>query len=290
MGITRAFLTLPAALVLATPSFAQESPLTLNPASAWQVDYGEESCALRRSFGSDGAGVDLEILQEAPGPYFQVTVTAHSIALTGSDARARFEPDNRAQVPQYVRASAVGDVAVLTFTDSVQRNVAGDSRPYIGWTDQRRNERERSITALAIEDAFARDLVLQTGEMHAPMEALRTCILDLYGSWGVDLEAHRALWQPVRNQSAGQLIPLLVRMVSQKLRSRPSVPPVIRVVVGADGRLTRCRVHFTEADEELSRQMCDTVARVSRYEPAQISGRKRIVSYDTIVLPIALAR
>lgn len=274
-----------ATLLYSTPSFAQENIAHLEPSSNWQVDYGEESCSLRRTFGSENASVHLEIMQQVPGAYFQVTIASTSYDISGSDALFRFEPDETPLVPHYLRLGATGDLAVLRYTDSLQRNVPDQPAAPIDWTDEERNERERLITALAIDHGFQRDMILQTGEMHAPMEALRACMSDLYGSWGVNLEAHATLSRPVQQKHAEQVLQRLLRMAPPDVFSAPSsLPPVIRLIVGADGRVARCRVHFAPWDEGLSEKVCETVTRHSRYDPALDAAGQPIVSYDALVL------
>ena len=150
----------------------KDVPLRLEPKSPWEIDFGEESCALRRTFGTDAASAHLEILQQAPGAYFRVTVTSGTLDLLDSEARVRFEPD-------YLAPAHLAEGVAIAFTDSLQKNVLGSSQPFIDWRREDRDQREAAVASLSIDDGFTRNLTLVTGEMHAPMEALRDCVNNL---------------------------------------------------------------------------------------------------------------
>ncbi len=49
--------------------------IELAPSGAWEVDYAEDSCALRRGFGEAGKEVWLE-LRRLTGDGFQITVAS----------------------------------------------------------------------------------------------------------------------------------------------------------------------------------------------------------------------
>ena len=270
--------------VLAAPAVAQDA-VVLEPISRWNIDYGEASCALRRTFAADATNAELEILQEAPGPYFRVTVTSGTLGLVDSKARVRFEPDNRRQVPEFLEPKRLDGRTSIAFTDSLQENAMGSQRPYIDWSDERRQRRELEITSLSIEDGFDRNIALAVGEMHEPMEALRACMSDLYASWGVDLEVHETLSSPVRGQNVAPLTRQVARLVPRAFfASASDLPAVVRTIVGPDGRVKRCSVHFAEWDEPLSDQICDVVAREARFDPARDRRGRAITSYQAIFI------
>jgi hypothetical protein len=264
---------------------AADGSLVLTPTSGWEVDYGETSCALHRTFGADGTSARLEILQQAPGAYFRVTVTSSVLGLSDVGAKVRFEPDNRPQTPAYLASAELADERSLAFTDSLQQNVVGSSQPVIDWRDETRDQREASITSLSIEGGFDRNITLATGEMHEPMAALRTCMRDLYGSWGVDLAAHESLTEELRPQNAAQVIRQVRGLVPAAFfRGDSEVPAVVRTVVGPDGRVKRCHVDLAEWPEPVSTEICGVVMREARFSPARDGTRRRITSYQAIVI------
>lgn len=270
---------------ISSPSFAQDVLLALEPTSRWTIDYGEESCALRRTFASGSISADLEILQQAPGPYFRVAVMSTTLGLSATNARVRFEPDGRAQVPSYLETVRSGGRSSVAFTDSLQTNAMGQPYPFVGWSDDGRDRREASITALTIEDGFDRDVRLAVGEMHAPMTALRLCMRDLFGSWGVDLDAHETLTSPLRGRNLDLITRRIRRLLPPEFfRSESDMPAVVRTVIGPNGRVARCVVHLAEWEQSLSEKICDLVTREARFDPARDKGRKPIFSYQSILL------
>lgn len=272
------------AAVVASTAAAQDA-LVLEPSGDWTLDYAEDSCALRRTFAQDGVGADLEILQQAPGAYFRVTVTSATLGLSRAKAKVRFEPDSRPQVPAYLVSEQLGERQSVEFTDSLQQNVFGASQPFVGWRDSTRDQREKSITALSIEEGFDRNIALATGEMHEPMEALRVCMSDLYGSWGVDLEAHENLAEPLRPQNGAQIARQVRHLVPDDfLRTDADLPAVVRTVVGPDGRVKRCHVALADWPEQVSAEICDLVTREARFFPARDRTRKPIASYQAILI------
>jgi hypothetical protein len=274
-----------ACLVPAPSSAAGEDTLLLEPTSRWEIDYAAESCALRRTFARDGVTADLEILQQAPGPYFRVTVTSATLGPSRAEAKVRFEPDSRPQVPAYLVAEQLGERHSVEFTDSLQQNVLGSSRPFVGWRESTRDQREKSITALSIEEGFDRNVALATGEMHEPMEALRVCMSDLYGSWGVDLEAHENLAEPLRAQNGAQIARQVRHLVPDVyLRTDTDLPAVARAVVGSDGRVKRCHVDLADWPEQVSAGICDLVTREARFLPARDRNGRPIASYQAILI------
>jgi len=276
------------AIALATtfiggPASAQHERLTLQPASQWQIDYSEESCVLRRSFVSEAAEARLELMQQAPGAYFRVMVTSGTLDLGGANAMVQFDPDDMLQEPAYPVAEALSGSTTFSFTDSLKGNVRNQTMPYIDWTDETRNARERAITSLSIRGGFDRDVVLTVGEMHRPMEALRACMADLYGSWGVDLEAQQNVYRPARDQRWDRTQNAVIAALPFEFSRRvPDIPPVARLIIGADGRVKRCRVHFAPWDEDFSQNCAarsqDHPSTVQRWTQIAMQSRRMIQS------------
>ena len=64
-----------------------------------------------------------------------------------------------------------------------------------------RNTQESETRGVLIERAFSDPLFLRTGNLHPAMEAMRSCLDDLYSHWGIDVEAHRTLRRPAPSRS-----------------------------------------------------------------------------------------
>jgi hypothetical protein len=272
---------------LAAPASARDD-LELVPATAWSIDYGDGYCALRRSFAAGGAEATLAIERRAPGPYFQVTVASATHGLSRKAMRVAWQPDGNLQAPEYARSGVDGGTAILVFTDSLAKNVAGMARPYVGWTEAQRIRREGEITALAIVDGFDADLRLLTGDMREPMAALQACLTDLYVGWGVDLNLEANLRREPELIDAADVRERVRALVPGPLfRDPPTLPAVLRLVVSAEGTVASCRPDATGWDPALMLAMCEAVQRTARYRPALDANREAVPYFVTFTVSLS---
>lgn len=269
-----------------SPASARD--LELAPASAWTVDYGDGYCALRRSFAAEDAAATLALERRAPGPYFQVTVASDSLGLSRRAMRVGWLPDGTLQVPEYARSGVDGGRALVVFTDSLAKNVAGMPRPYVGWTEAERTRREGQITALAVADGFEADLRLMTGDMREPMAALEACLSDLYASWGVDLALEPTLRRQPELIDAHDVQARVRALVPREVvRDPPLLPAVLRLVVSSEGSVERCQPDANGWDEGLLRAMCEVMRQSARYRPALDGGRQPVRYFVTFLVELA---
>lgn len=276
------------ALVAYTPAASARDDLHLAPTSKWNIDYGDGYCALRRSFASGDADAMLAIERRAPGPYFQVTVTSDSLGLSRRAMQVAWLPDGNLQVPQYARSGVDGARAILVFTDSLAKNVAGMARPYVDWTDNQRNRREQEIVALEVRDGFETDVRLMTGDMREPMAALQTCLGDLYAEWGVDLALETSLRrQPELIDAVGARERVRALLPGALLSEPPTLPAVLRLVVSAEGAVASCRPDATGWDAALLLEMCEVVRRSARYRPALDADRNPVTYFVTFTVSLS---
>lgn len=261
---------------------ANDDRMIVYPSSDWTIDRKEDACVLRRTFEAGGSTAVLEIEQQAPGPYFQVTLTAPWPMQQGLDPKVRFEPDRVEQVPQYARTRTIGAEYELRFTDSLQRNVRGNTRPYISWTSLQREKREREVTGLALADTFDKPAFFATGTMDEPMSALRTCIADLYSEWGVTLDKDGT---PIEARLADDpwVLSQLIRRELPAVHGLDSGLPVIfRVVVEGDGTVRHCRASLTESAGDFGERGCAVIKKHARFVPPRDRRGSRVTAYSTI--------
>ena len=260
------------ALVSASPASADFKDLP--PRSDWTVDYADESCALQRDFGAGDEVVHLEFRQFAPDTPMQVLVASPTLGVrrVAFIPRIHFSSDAQPHVPQgYLRVSYPGGVRGVMFIDTLR---AGDDRMRYHveqslWPAEDRAGRERAITWIAVEDTFRDDVRLATGNLHAPMEALRTCLDELLTHWGIDAVAHRSLLRPVRplameawSQDVREVYP------REKLGARQNARLRIRLEVSADGRAVNCHMQHMLGEEGFEQTACNVLIANARFEPA----------------------
>lgn len=298
--------------VLPAGALAADEPLQLAPVSNWVMDYADDSCALHRTFEGGGEQATLELRQSVPGEAFRVIVASKTLSRGRDKLRVRFEPD--AKFYELSRPTLVtldiGAEGVL-YTDSFRPSAirvppsreqvreamerAGGTPielPDPPWTDQERDLREISITGLLVLDIFERDFQMQTGEMHAPMEAMRTCLDELLTHWGLDPRAQRTLSRkvaPVKQSEWSRRV--VANYPIDMLRAARSADIHIRLMVGADGTPTACMPYdSTPGNGSFERSACAWSMQFARFEPALDANGTPVASYYTTTIFYRVSR
>ena len=284
--------------VSGSPALAQDEDWRqLPPATQWNLDYADDSCALRRLFGEEGSQVFLELRQFQPGEAMQVIVTSDDIRRldrgyrfrTSDGVTANFVPDTEAYnvgIPMGIGMGQWGEgfiaqISVLTARErALNEQLQASQRVNLSITDERRDARENEITGLAIGNAFRDDIVLQTGNMHAPMTAMRECMDELLTHWGIDAEAHRGLLRQAQPLELERWARRLQEEYPMHLLARGEQAIVnVRITVGVDGRASACAVQTSLNEADFDELACELLLRHSRFEPALDGNGNPITSY-----------
>ncbi len=259
---------------------AQQEPVRLAPASNWNLDYSEDSCALRRLFGEEGQRVFLEMRQFGPSSELVTTISSADF-----DRRSRmnsfsimFAPDD-APVddisPMGIESETFGEGAL--FTTSLlrhqQRELADalirSQQIALAVTEERRDAREAEIEGMQVSGLFRQSVYLQTGSLHPAMIGMRACIDELLGHWGIDADAHRTLLRPVQSVNQDQWARELInRYPTTQLMRGDQAYVRIRLNVSVEGRATECAVQSRFNDERFDELACELLMEHSRFEPA----------------------
>jgi len=262
-----------------------EAPLELEPSSRWIMDYAEDSCALRRTFGEPENQVWLELRQFAPGFGLQTTVASASLDTVKRDwPRVRFEPADEDYTARGAIYGQFGeDLDGVIFTGTLRYTDADfpehmEEAPR--WDESERDLREASITAFRIARAFERDLVLATGSLDKPMQAMRTCLDELLTHWGIDVEAHHTLSREVIPRRRAWLIKRVQERYPDDMLSEGRSGIVrVRLMVDEEGQPSECVLQAPTQDESFRRHTCDTLMRYARFDPALTAEGHPIASY-----------
>lgn len=253
------------------------------PSSQWVVDYREDSCALRRTFRAGDHQATLQLRQFGPGDSFEVTLLSDTVPRTTKAPRVRFEPDDDFIKPPIAFLVSRGEAHGVRYTDSFRPSALKQSPA--PWPQADREARERAITGLAVVDTYESPIVLQTGEMSEPMEAMRPCLDELLVRWGLDPAEQRTLSRAVKPAD-----PMgWARRVQQSfpvamLRDRRSATVQLRLIVGADGKPTSCMPPAGSSEPAFQEHACKVSMRNARFEPALDANGKPVASfYSTAV-------
>lgn len=260
---------------------AAKEPLVLEPSSHWELDYAEDSCALRRMFGEGEQQTQLEMRRYQPGSELQTTVA--SKAKIGRQAiRIRFgsEPESIVQYPLF--AEFGGGMEGVILDRSLQNVSPARNYEREGWTGQSlaaeaalEAETAERINTLTLADAFEHDLVLNTGPLRAPIEAMNKCIDNLLAHWGLDVEAHKS-----RSRSAGPV----------NLAGRPPVgppprrlgtwgPAQVRLAIDETGQVTQCHIRTPPGDPPSEERGCAHIRNEIEFVPALDRDGRPMKSY-----------
>lgn len=141
---------------------------------------------------------------------------------------------------------------------------------------------EGSITGIHVNNAFDEAVFLRTGELHAPMEAMRSCLDELLTHWGIDAEAHQSLSRQVepvdfRNWARRVQEHYPYQMLSRGMQGYLRT----RLEVSTDGEVTGCHLQTEVNNDEFERVACDNLMR-AKFDPALDAQGQPIDSYYLI--------
>lgn len=280
--------------VAAAPACAQtaEQALLMAPTSAWSVDYAEDSCALRRTFGSGEDTAVLELRQVGPGESYEFTIGSDTLSRSRGTLRIRYGSDEDWFEPSAPFWLIAGSWEGVRFSDSL-RPIAlkSPSEPPPAWPEAERDAREAAVVEFQLTGSFERELTLKVGRMHPPMEAMRTCTRELVTRWGLDAQVQDTLSRrptPIRQVDwARRTMDAYPRdMIRQNKSGR--VP--IRLLVGADGKPTNCVAAKGFADPAFETAACSGSMRYARFEPALDASGQPVASYFITTIIYQLGR
>ncbi len=331
--------------VAAMPAQAQhtgqlpgEGALRLAPSMPWNLDYDDDSCALRRVFGPEGQQVYLELRQFGPHDTPQVivgsadlesksptlgigwlpgrvppTLVPRSFELSGADGyhgRLLSLPTQLAFPEERAREIAVASPLVseeaLALLDRMTelepdgraaQRLAQDNDFVLARIAARealqaspeylaeRDAAESEVTGLFVGEAFEEHMVLETGEMHEPMGAMRSCLDELVTHWGIDAEAHASLSRRVWPADHAKLVRSLQRAYPNGMEAR-RIPGFIRarLDISESGEPTACHIQAPISEPAFEREACEQLMDEGEFFPALDAQGNPIASYYTVAI------
>lgn len=279
--------------VFAVPATAKE-PLRLAPSSKWHVNYADDSCRLARFFGTGKDRVGLILDRFQPEPAVHMTLTGRPVAVRGDTRKVviRFGPNELEQE----RIFAVGQLddgppAILVNGALL---VAGNDAAWEAsfhnndWKDDAapppaRREidpaRNAAVTSMEIRVQGKQPVVIETGSMGNPMEALTACTDNLLRGWKVDVEAHQTLSRPAtpasnpgRWLSNGDYPPGMLAGGYQGIVH-------FRLIVDTTGKPSSCHIQQSTRPAAFDEAVCKGIMRRAKFEPALDAAGNPVISY-----------
>ena len=280
----RKFLTtilLAVAVVTSQPVEAAKPPEAYAASTPWNLDYSDDSCALRRTFVHTDKMVLFELRQFQPGDYFTMIVASKHFP-SGSSPKIRFVPEPKPHevksgVPLIYPNGLVGFVwsdsfMPMTKVDSLITSVAED--------DKLREARETAIQRIELSGSISPPIILTVGKMNRPMDGMRKCMDELLTHWGIDATTQRTLTRTAKPLSQGRWASIIqAEYPSAMLNQMKGGIVRVRMIVGPDGRAQSCHIQVPSQDPSFEKTACAGMMKASRFEPALDAAGKPTVSY-----------
>ncbi len=258
-------------------------PLMLEPLSAWSVDAHPESCALRRSFGTSEKEMVLELDNFTMGKPLTVTLIGTEMETTKSYPATSFLPDDQMKKQTGAFDFALSDGRKGVFFvewNGLQRHAAPNTKDVSTPGPSADRKREAEITGLLVSGAFQNDIILQTGPMIGPMDALHHCLADLATSKGLNPRALSNLSRdPTPQDPQKKLQKAFSHYPSELVRANKSAPILARALIDETGKALSCEVKDVGQDKRFDKLVCGAMMAVDSYDPALDAEGKPIKAY-----------
>lgn len=245
-----------------------EEPVALTPSSPWQADFGDESCALKRTFGEGPDQVMLELRKFGPINNTQVTVLGTALAPSGEQLRIHLPGASESIAPK-TQVNRVFEGGYQGITGTVKITPAAGKATEGATTEP-----------LRIEAGFTNPIALEVGSMEKPVEVLFHCTKNLLRVWGVteSVDDKRPKMARLLNSERVQkeLREKYNGLSSSKMKEGRLK---LRILVDADGKPTSCHDQDLGEIGQFAETACQTVMRLGRFSPGEIEAGQPVASY-----------
>ena len=279
---------------------AASQPVRLEPTSPWVVDYAENSCRLIRTFGEGKTQTKLAFESSGPGEMdllatgkpldsFDEQVPAKFLPVGGKTFDglfARTVPDG---VPAILWSSPrmlPDNVFDAIWNEAKERQLNPGVRPppipvaQKEYYKQQASSFAAAATEFEIQSRRNQPVILETGSLGPPMDALQKCARDSLKDWGVDPDLQDKIVRPVWTVNPSGWL-FANDYPGEMLRSGKESEVVARLLIDANGTITKCTSlsHFKE--DEFNRITCANITKRARFEPAELADGTKVPSYMT---------
>lgn len=269
-------------------SAASAKPLTLESSSDWHVVYDKDSCRLTRSYGTGNDRVIVHLAQYAPVDLFNLTLSGRPVRTRKfeQDVTFQFGPEEQ-QVATALSGETDDGQASIIFGSTVrlaplsdaERVFARLARPHHTASASLSKEREAAITFLRFARGLRLELVLQTGPLHDPLEALRKCSWDTVGDWGLDIEQQKNLRSPPIPTADPENWLVSSDYPHGMLFLRRQALIYFRLMVDETGKAESCHIQASAGEKAFDDAVCRGLMRRAAFEPAKDQNGLAIRSY-----------
>jgi hypothetical protein len=259
------------------PAAAKDAVEELTPISPWRVDWTQNTCLLRRIFGTENDTVLLAFEQFEPGDSFDLTVTGARLrqVMGTREYSVAFEPGGRVKNVALEETATMSDGAPSLLAGALTlAPLTADDQPVQPVTPAM----EAGITDIVLSRR-GRRIVLKSGSLAKPFAELRRCTDQLLASWGLDVAQQRTLSRrPTPSGSPHGWLRGADYPTNAFLAKEQAVITA-RLMIGVDGSVTGCEVLRSFAPPTFQDPTCRLLTRRARFEPALDANGKPVASY-----------
>ena len=265
--LTGAVLIAGALPAVATAQETGETIYELAPASPWNVDYADDSCAIMRAFGDEQYRVLMELRQFAPGRTYRFLAASSQLPFPNRDPELKLGASEENAIRR-TRVIAQDD-GLEGFSGVLSLGAAEPGATEAGMDALIAPADIREIESLTVEGRGAAPIVLQTGNLAAPVAALQTCMNDLLASWSVDPQTLMTTSRGVTPVDRNEWVRQVVEHFPQRaLRQGRDATFSVSLLVGPDGKVARCSGTDALTNEDFEQVACAALTEYARFDPA----------------------
>ena len=264
---------------------AQETTV-LEPTSNWNLDYGEETCRLGRSFGEGDSKVILILSKYSPGIGMEMMATGKLLKANSSRKFTySFHDGDEVEVERPLFGELEGDETIWQFSGEL---IPSDILEDLGDADAGPQEYKIAEAKAAAE---ARRLTLNigrstavelnTGKLSAAIEAMDTCTHELVRRWGYDPDALAKV--ATGPEPVGRITSWLNASDYPTAALRKNLSGAVRFRLGIDekGQIENCTIQSSYSDPSFPQKVCSEFQRKGKFEPARDEDGSPVASYWT---------
>jgi len=283
------------ALLAAPAAQAQDETIVLRPSGNWTADYGEDYCRLIRTFSDGqrefslvlqrlqpGAQVQLMVVGEGMRPFRGADQIGYQFLPTGSQGKARYARSETADGKSYVTFAPVTLAPPPAFAPPARGTTPAPPPMYSRAQEQ---ETARGITGFMLTEGLVSPVRVETGSLGAPIEALQACADDLLTVWGLDAEKHKTMTvPPIMNPNPTGVLPQGTmpfrefRKISGGLSEFRPLIGEVRLLIGADGKVTDCAIYSPSLSQSRNGRICSLARERASFQPARDAAGQPMAS------------
>ena len=268
--------------LLVAPAAQAQDGAVFRPVGGWTADFGDDYCRLVRTFSDGQDEVSLALERTQPGAFLKILLVGNGISTfrgadqigytllpSGSERETRYVRSETAEGKQFLSFDAL-TLAPFAFTPGT---------PPAPYRRDAELETARGINAVALDKGLTDPVRFETGSLRAPVEVMQACADDLLVVWGLDVEKHKTLTAtPIPNPVQGGVLPQGTIPFTEFAKMGGGLNQV-RLLIGADGKPTACKIYSPSLSETLNRRICNLAMERATFQPAKDVNGEAMASF-----------